>query len=183
MQIRRHQRLPIGPQPGMPRMAPETANDARGFGRAFSNHAQPDQIAMQRVRADVAGGVTPFSAVLDDLTAHNLPPQFAQASFFAIIPKFGVAGAQLLIPKNSRRRQSFIVSNFLQRNNVLFSFDAPMDTGAGVGAGIVLGAYYQETNGSVSINDIYVFCNDPNETYPFFILGYEGGMAPGSNQL
>jgi hypothetical protein len=185
MQQRRHQGLPIGPQPTVPRMVPGAVSDSRGFGRAYSGFAQPDQIALETVRRNVANGVAPFASVIDELTAHNLPPQFAQATFLAIIPSVGVPGAQLLIPKNSRRRQSFIVSNFLGRNNVLFSFDKPIDIGTTnhTGAGIPMGNYYQETNGAVSINDIWVFCNDPGESYPFYMLGYEGGMAPGSNQL
>src|SRR5262249_6310977 len=110
-------------------------------------------------------------------------PQLIQASFYAVIPAYGVSHAQLLIPKNPLR-WSFLVANYRLRNLVLFSFDMPIGDpdGGDLGAGIPMGAYYQEANGSVSTNDIWVWCNDPAETYPFQVMGYQGQISLTGNR-
>jgi hypothetical protein len=186
----RHRPLWQTPQPAVPYLPPAGRHDPRGFGMPYDGTRQPDQVQRMAVADAVAAGLVSFEDVLNDLTAHNLPPQLLESSFLVQIPAVGVAGAQLLIPKNPTRRMSFSVSNFLQRNNVLFSFDKPIcvgdlnGAGSNTGAGIPIGLYYQETNGAVSVNDIWVFCNDPAEIYTsFFILGYEGGIALTGNKL
>ena len=181
-----HRRLMRYPQQNIPFLPQGEGKDPRAFGQRYSGYMQPDEIALAAVADNVANGLVPFDQIVEDLTAHNLPPQLIQGTTLVQIPAVGVPGAQLLIPKNPTRRQSFSVSNFLGRNNVLFSFDKPINVGLGnnLGAGIPIGNYYQETNGAVSTNDIWVFCNDPTETYTgFFILGYEGGIALTGNKL
>ena len=170
------QRLPLQRQQPIPYLAPSAAHDPRGFGQGYRPDMEGDQFAQEITRRGLARGVVPLDAVLDDLDARNLPPQLKQATYLAVIPAFGVPGSVRLIPQNPRRRFSFLVSNYLGKNNVLFSYGRPIDTGAGVGAGIPIGNYYQEANGAVSIDDIWVFCNDNSETYPFTMLGYEGGI-------
>jgi hypothetical protein len=180
----KHQRYLLQPPAPVARLSPGARYDSRGFGgRAYSPAIQADEASQQQVTDATRRGVAPLSEIIDNLDARNLPPQLVQASMFAKIPVFGVPGAQLLIPKNPRRRFSFIVSNFTNRNLILFSYDKPFNSGGNIGAGIPIGACFEETNGSVSINDIWVFCNDPNETYPIWILGYEGGISNVGNKL
>lgn len=186
MPVHQHRRLMRTPQPGIAYLPPFSEHDPRAFGRPYDGFRQPDEIALAQAAENAANGVVPFDQVVDDLTAHNLPPQLVQASFLGQITQVGVPGAIRLIPKNPTRRQSFAVSNFLSRSTVLFSYDKPINVGLGnnLGAGIDIGLYYQETNGAVSTNDIWVFCNDPAENYSgFFILGYEGGIALTGNKL
>jgi len=175
-------RQPFQRQAPIAYLAEPESHDPRGYGQGYRPDYEADQFHQERVRRALAAGVVPLDLVLDALDAHNLPPQLKQATYLAIIPSFGVAGSQRLIPQNPRKRYSFLVSNFLGRNNVLFSYGRPVDTGAGVGAGIPIGNYYQEANGAVSIDDIWVFCNDPGETYPFTMLGYEGGIEVVGNK-
>lgn len=169
------QRVPFGPG-----ITGEV--DPTGFGRGFGNRVQPDQVVRQGVRDMLARGVISFDEAINDIDARNIPPQLVQVPTHVTIKQFGVDGAELCILKNPFGRMSFSVSNFQFANNVLFSFDRPVDIGGGVGAGIPIGNYYQETNGAVSINDIWVFCNDAAQTYPFWILGYEGSLSIAGNK-
>lgn len=160
--------------------------DPRQFGQGYDPYAV-DLLHGEAVQAAIAaGGVVPMAIVQELLTAHNLPPQLVQGSFLKWITATGRAGAQLLIPKNPNR-QGFIVSNYTGAPGVLFSFDAPLDTmtgaaGAAVLAGIPVGGCYQEANGSVSVNDIFVFCNDSTADFPFPILCYESNLSIEGNK-
>lgn len=177
-----HRRLIRTGQGPVPRLAPGELHDPRGFSPAYRPDMQADEISNEEIRRGVARGVVPFPTLLDDLDAKNLPPQLKQATFLAVISRFGVAGAVRLIPQNPTRRFSFVVSNFLGKNLVLFSYGKPIDTGSGIGAGLPIGNYYQEQNGAISIDDIWVFCNDAGESYPFTMLGYEGGISVTGNK-
>lgn len=177
-----HQRMRLYGQNPIPDQAPGSQHDARGYSPGYRGDWQMDQVTNEATRRGLARGVAPLANVLDALDARNLPPQLKQATFLAVIPVFGVPGAQRLIPQNPTRRFSFLISNFLGKNLVLFSYGKPVDTGGGVGAGVPLGNYYQEQNGAISIDDLWVFCNDPGESYPFTILGYEGGISIAGNR-
>lgn len=178
-----HRRLQQYGQGPIPRLAPGQAHDSRGYPPGYQGNVQQDIIDLENMRRGLAAdGVVSFADLINDLDARNLPPQLKQATFLAVIPAFGVPGAVKLIPQNPVRRFSFVVSNFLGKNLVLFSYGKPVDTGAGVGAGLPIGNYYQEQNGAISIDDIWVFCNDPNESYPFTMLGYEGGISVAGNK-
>lgn len=178
-----HRRLQMYGQGPIPRLAPGAAHDPRGYSPGYQGNVQQDIVDVENVRRGLAqAGVVSFPDLIDDLDARNLPPQLKQATFLAVITQFGVPGAQRLIPQNPTRRFSFVVSNFLGKNNVLFSYGKPVDTGAGVGAGLPIGNYYQEQNGAISIDDIWVFCNDTGESYPFTLLGYEGGISVAGNK-
>jgi hypothetical protein len=93
-----------------------------------------------------------------------------------------------LIDKNLRR-QAWQVSNFmLGGGDIVYSFDSPKQVGITAGgvpifAGISLaiGESDEETNGSVTINDIWVTCNDSTATFPIFVLGYEGILSLAGN--
>lgn len=161
-----------------PLLPPDDYNrrDPRLFGQGYAP-AAVDLLHGENVQRQIARqGTVPLETVIDNLTAHNLPPQLVQGSFIVWITAAGRAGQALLIPKNPLR-QGFLVANFTGSQEVLFSFDAPLDVGAGVLAGIPMGGYYQEANGSVSTNDIYVFCNDAAGSYPIPLLGYEANLS------
>lgn len=154
--------------------------DSRQFGQPYSQAAS-DLLHEANVQDAIAReGLVPLSAVIPALTAHNLPPQLVQGSFLKRITGPGRKGAALLIPRNPLR-QGFLVANFIAAPGVLFSFDAPIDMNDGVIgetlAGIPMGGYYQEANGSVSTNDIYVFTNDPTAPFPIPMLGYEANLS------
>lgn len=159
--------------------------DRRGFDQGYAPLAV-DLLHGERVQREIAdAGLVPMEAVLENLTAHNLPPQIIQGGTLQYITAQGRAGQVLLIPKNPWR-QGFLVANFTGSAGVLFSFDQPFDTGI-TGfqlAGIPMGGYYQEANGSVSTNDIWVFCDaDPAEvSYPIPILGYEAQLSITGNR-
>jgi hypothetical protein len=184
-QFRRGGFAPGTMAPGNVPVSPFAAHDPRGFGRGYSGAAQGDQIAPEQVRRAIArNGVVPFAEVQDEITAHNLPPQLVQSSNFVMLTAWGAAGAQLIIPKNPRR-MSYLVSNFIGANLLMFSYDKPMDIGGNVGAGIPIGGYYQESNGSVNIDDIWVFCNDSTEDFTthggLWVLAYEGAISVAGN--
>jgi hypothetical protein len=170
-------------EPNIPAAGVNQRHDPRAFAQGFSSQVQGDVVAMHNARRNLAGGIVPLSEVVQNLTALNLPPQIIESSFHATISAFGWSKRQLLIPKNPQR-MAWLISNYQSCNLVLFSYDQPFISPAGgdLGAGVVFGNYYQEANGSVSTNDIWVWCNDPAEAYPINVLGYEGGIAPSGNR-
>jgi hypothetical protein len=178
----RHAPLPAFPQQPLPYISDASRRDPRAFGRAFDPSRSGDEIAQQNVRRQIARGVTPLEDVIDDLDARNLPPQLWQTPFPGFIKAYGVAGAILLIPANPARRFGFTLSNFTGANLVMFSYGAPIDMGGGVGLGIPVSPCFGETNGSISVNDIYMFCNDSTETYPIAVGGWEGGISISGNR-
>ena len=174
--------LRIGPRPpfGIPSPGNAGRNPA-GFAQGYSPRVQGDELAGQNIRRqEFEQGVIPLDEMIDRVDARNLPPQLVQSSFLVVITQWGYAGAQLLIPKNPRRK-AYLVSNFLGSNLLMFTWDAPVNSGANVGAGVPIGGYFQESNGSITINDLWVFCNDPAETFPMTVLGYEGEISIAGN--
>jgi len=178
-------RIPGTYEPNIPGASSGARHDARAFPRRYSPALLGDEVGLHDVRRGVGGGVVPMDEAVARATA-DIPPQLVQGSFLIQIKQFGTAGAQLLIPKNPNRL-SFLVANFWQANLLMFSFDQPIGAAigagsAGIGAGIPIGCQYQEQNGLVSINDIWVFCNDPAENYPFPVLGYQGQLSITGNR-
>lgn len=158
--------------------------DGREFGQGYAPSAA-DALHGEAVQQEIARqGTMPLASVLENLTARNLPPQLVQGTFIKWIT--AVRTPTLLIPKNPHRF-AFIVSNYIGAGSVLFSFDQPVAMQSGVGntntlAGIPIGSCYQEANGSVSVNDIWVFCNDTAGDYPIPILGYEANLSITGNR-
>lgn len=160
--------------------------EPRKFGPGFSPQGQPQQarnaLLLQQLDQE---GIVDLGAYLDFLHAENRPPQLVEASFPNFIAAVGVP--VLLIPKNDHR-MGWRVSNFVGTSTILYSFDAPLPMGlvaAGVtlfaGIPIIASSSDDENNGSVSINDIWVMCNDPNAAYPIPVLGYEATVSLAGN--
>lgn len=177
------------PTPDMP-IAGSTVGgrDPRGFGLAYDPTYQRDQAQLQDIRDALAAGVVPFDEVIRMLEAHNLPPQLVQGMHVRQIAAAGANNAVDLVPKNPNRL-SLVVSNFLQvAPGVCFSFDKPavvsIVAGVQIGAGIPIDARstYIESNGSVSINGVYVFCNDMTAVFPVPVLAYEGTLSVAGNR-
>jgi hypothetical protein len=177
--IRRYQ------TPANPALGETMLHEPRDFGRGFDSERKPDQQRTNALRQALADfGIVDIGAFLGQLDAKNLPPQLVQTNF----PQFiaAVATPVLLIPKNIRRR-SFQVNNFASLGDIVFSYDAPMQMATIAGTALFAGTpvpqktYFQESNGSVSINDIWVVCNDPNATYPVPVWGVEGTLSLAGN--
>jgi hypothetical protein len=174
-------RIGVGPAPGYPYMDPGEAFDPRGFGQGHSDAFIGDERATGVRRAQLAESYAPLDEVIARQRANNAPVQIKQVSFLKFITGAGPAFAVRLIPMN-RNRLAILVSNYTGANLMLFSFGQPVTTGNGIGAGIPLTPCYQETNGATSIDDVWVFVNDPTVMFPVPVLGYEGNLAITSNR-
>lgn len=150
-------------------------------GQRDQRRAAADQIAPEVIRQGVEHGIEPLENVIDRLSLEALPPQLVQSSYLVRIESVGASGAVLLIPRNPRRL-SYIISNFQFSQAIIFAFGKCIDNGANEAAGVAVGPYFMETNGSVSTDDIWVACNDSTETFPITILGYEGGISVAGNR-
>lgn len=181
--FRRPRSFATYPAPTNQRITSNLEHDFRDFGPGFDPNAQPDEFEVAKLRKDIrARGIIDIGAYLDYLAATNMPPQLVQGPF----PQNITAPGQpvLLIPKN-RRRQSWRVSNWTNAGVILYSFGYPISFG-NLFAGIPVPAQDsdEELNGSVSINDIWIWTNDPQAalTYPIPVLGYEGGLSIAGNK-
>lgn len=139
----------------------------------------PDIEQLSRVRK-FTQFLTPLASLMDRLSAHNLPPQLVQVTFWLKVTADNAPA--LLIPKNPRR-QSFAIS--LVSTTVPFggSYGNPISLAIGLPGGLSFGSpqVWQESNGSVSINDLYVWTINSGAVFPQYFIGYEGLLAPSGN--
>ena len=159
--------------------------DGRAFGRAYSNGAQADQLSLESFRQELdRQGLVALADVVAMLDAKNLPAQLEQVAFPGFITAFGVAGAVRLVPKNPIARYSFVVSNFTNANLVCMSYGKPLDMGGGIGAGVLVSPCFEETYGAVSIDELWMFCNDSSggTSFPVPVVAFEGGISIAGNR-
>jgi len=160
--------------------------ETRKFGPGFNSNQQVDEQNFARLRESVKrNGIADVAGYLHLLDAFNLPAQLVQAGFPGQITAAGTP--ILLIPKTTVR-QALQIGNGSDTANIRFSFDSPVQAGTTAGGvaqfygmPIASASTYQESNGRISINDIWVWCNDTSATYPIFVLGYEGTLSLAGN--
>jgi len=154
------------------------AADPRIFTRGFDPRGEPDQRIIQQHRARSAS-VVPINEVFERLYAKNLPPQLVQAQYFILLQ--ATQTPMQLLFKNPRR-QSFIIGNFGD-TVINFAYDFPVQIAAATYGGIPIasGAYYTESNGSISINDIWVWATGA-PVFPYPIIAYEGTLSMSGNR-
>lgn len=133
---------------------------------------QPDETQLGLQRRGAASGHVGFNDVLRYLNAKNVPPQLRQTPYIAKLDAIGQP--KLLIPANPNR-MSFIVS-YNGSDQIVFSYNFPVGIVNGLGITVVTGSFFQEGNGTVSIDDIYVYTNNMADL-DTPILGYEGVLA------
>jgi hypothetical protein len=134
---------------------------------------QPDEAAIASTNNQDAGGFIPFERASAWLNQRNIPPQLRQTPYTAFLKKTDPR-ATLLIPANPKRI-SWIIGNQNADDALFFSYDYPVTLNGGlVGLPVGMGGLFMETNGSVSVNDIYVFTLSE---VPVGVLGYEGVLA------
>lgn len=118
--------------------------------------------------------------IMDRISANNLPPQLVQVPF--VVKITADLTPALLIPKNPNR-QSFIIS--LVSTSVPWggSYDAPLLVGAQQPAGLAFASpsQWQESNGSISMNDLYVWTINSGASFPQWFIGYEGRLSVTGN--
>lgn len=158
--------------------------DPRRFGRGYSPDFPSDISLLEDVfRRIAADGTVPLDEIIRRLVAYNVPPQVAQHAMIAQIAVRGPAGAVELLPKNPDR-VSMIVANFgVPGDTIVMTFDAPALAGT-VLPGIPIAAQgtYQESNGSVSVNSVWVGTNAAAPTLPILVLAYEGMLSIAGNK-
>lgn len=117
----------------------------------------------------------PLEVVISRLDAKNLPPGVRNTPYLVSVAPG--QGPQLLLPANPRR-MAFLVSNPNSSGGGSFSYGPhPTVDVAGDPLGVPLGdpGFYQEANGTVSLDDIYVWGSDGVHTFTF--VAYEGVLA------
>lgn len=139
--------------------------------RSYRPPFQPDELALQRLLNALRRNGIPFDEVIARLDAQNLPPQLVQSPHLAVLQFTGVP--VLLLPKNPNR-QSFIVANS-SGVQLAISYDAPLImpiAGGGIlGVPLSINSFYSESNGSISINDIFVGSNSTSAKFTASITG------------
>jgi hypothetical protein len=174
---------PFVRRPGFGRLGSNGSNSASGLLQSNSlvsanPRYQPDMGAKAALRESMQGNMVPFQEVEKSLFDRNSPAQTRQTPYCV---KF-VAKNQpfLLIPANPDR-QSFLISVGSDLSDVLWSYDYPISGGGTLLGCVLSGAPFQETNGLVSINDIYIWTTSDGDVGKF-ALGYEGILAVESLQ-
>jgi hypothetical protein len=158
-------------------------HDPRARGAAFdpSAHVEQHQLAALRARSDAS--YEPMESTLDRLDPLNIPPQLSQTPFLLIIrPQDTPRKPLLLIPANTRR-MSWSIAGIDPSGGggppnvtLFYSFGFPSLTAQALW-GLPASGIVGESNGSVSIDDIFVFTSTHLAGGTLTILGYEGTLA------
>jgi len=157
-------------------------HDSRRALRPSQTHFQPDIAALTNLQRALENfGVVDVNAFSDHLAARNQAPQLIQGTYRAVLT--AVATPVRILFKNPRR-QSWLISNFTDTAEILFSYDFPNQFAANIleGVNVPPTGFFQEPNGSVSINDIWVWTNDGNAQFPFPVIAYEGQLSIAGNK-
>lgn len=117
------------------------------------------------------------------------PLPIVEAMYPGSIPAAGIANAFVLVPKNPNRK-AMKISNpgklgglITGGGDLSFCYNSPVGLPNGAGSGIIIPAGsppYQETNGVISVDSIYVWSDDPFATFPIGVVAWEGIYLGGS---
>lgn len=119
----------------------------------------------------------PFDVVVKNLDNANIPPQLREVPW--LISLVSNNTPILLIPNNLNRMSYIIAAP--EGVDIYFSYGWPLSfAGAPIGIFLPAGSFYQEGNGTISIDDIYVWTTE-YEDIDIGVLGYEGTLAVESN--
>lgn len=138
---------------------------------------QPDEVSIKNV---TRGQNVPFDEIVSILDSRNVPPQLRQTPYAQLnVPNDTPV---ILIPANPNR-MSFIVAatTGISGGLLWFSYGFPVRDINGALIGIPISndtpGFFQEGNGTVSIDDIYVFVTENDEGSNVNFMGYEGVLA------
>lgn len=152
-------------------------NDPQPGMRNFVNN-QPDESSLSHLRGEMRGRMRSFDQVVKEVDARNIPPQLRQTPYLS--PVMTVDNQPYLLIPSNPNRMSFLVSAPFNNGGIyFFSYGYPVKSGAnyvGVPIANAASGFFQEGNGTVSIDDIYVFFNGNAGSNAAFI-GYEGVLA------
>lgn len=148
--------------------------DALGFGGSNIRAPQPDEAQFRLLRQQMFRGMEPFECIMKLLQTKNSPPQVRQNQYNCELT--AAATPVLLIPTNNKR-MGFVVTN-LSGSEIWFSYDYPAKlqvAGAATFLGLPIpsGAYFLESNGLASVNDIWVWTNDGDADFNIGVGGFE----------
>lgn len=149
--------------------------DPRFTREPYSTRYQADQEQFARLEDNLRSqGVESLEHVFRHLRLKNLPPQVRQVPF-VVGPLVAAGDIHILIPQNLRRMGFTVANPQTAGTFVTFSYGNFVSTvlGAPLGISLAAGDFFQESNGTVSINDIYVTGDTPG----MFIIGYEASLA------
>lgn len=140
------------------------------------SNAQPDQaqFAEQRAR-ELPENFQSIPQAQGALNNRNIPTQLRYTPFFILIER--VANPVLLLPANPARC-GYIIDSTVSATAVQFSFGYPVPGLGGnfIGLSIPVAQPFQESNGSCSIDNIWVWSNNQADVGEN-VIGYEGVLA------
>jgi hypothetical protein len=118
-------------------------------------------------------GFASFEEAYRALKLKNLPPLVRQVPFVQQIVTAG--DVHILIPQNIYRMGFTVANPQTSIGNVTFAYGNFVSSVGGFPLGIVLGIenFFQESNGTVSIDDIYV----TGDTDGMYVVGFEASLA------
>ena len=140
------------------------------------SNAQPDQASIANaVGAESIENFRSLPMAQAGLNARNIPAQLKYIPYFVLIGV--VSQPQILLPANPARC-SYILSGTPGSTALQFSFGYPVPIPGGQFLGLQLGpgANFQESNGSCSTDNIWVWSNSDDDI-GFAFIGYEGLLA------
>lgn len=143
---------------------------------------QPDMMDKSAFVERMRGKMVPFDDVIRYLDNKNVPPQLREVSYVQY--NIGNNDVRLILPANPNR-MGFILAQPQTANtatllaSMSYGFPNKDNNGNFIGIPFANGGTgtFQEGNGTVSIDDIYVFCNGLDAEVTISILAYEGVLA------
>lgn len=141
----------------------------------FDPSHMPDEAILARLREMAARRSIPFELAFRLLEAKNAPTQLRNT----LRTYVDIAGytPQILVEANPQR-MGWLIFNSNLFGNTYFSYGPPImfNGGAGIvplGVQIPVGSFFQEANGTISMDDIYSWSDNPTNT----CTAYEAVLA------
>lgn len=155
--------------------------DTRGYGAAYVPGPSDLQAGFDVKREMRRGRPVDFNPPQRGPQQQLGPDPFApestvQGSYPGVITAVGIANAILLCPKNTGRKGLIIANPSPAGGQISFSFNAPNQLTGTIGGGIPInaGSFYEKSGGTIAVDAIYVWSDDPTANFPIGVIVFEG---------
>jgi len=141
----------------------------------FDPSHMPDEAILARIREMAERRSIPFALAFRLLEAKNAPTQVRNT--LRTYTDVASYTPSILVEANPERI-SWLIFNSNTYGNVYFSYGPPImfNPGGGsipLGVQVPIGSFYQEANGTISMDDIYTWSDNPGNA----CAAYEGVLA------
>lgn len=142
--------------------------------RPYAPTRQMDELLLAQKRAASIGNTIPMSEAIEIASQTPAAQSRIQADYTQYLFQGKVldANPRILIPRNLNRSNWYVINNTVAKTIYVTFGPVATQLTPVIGFPVLPGTWMGETNGVISINDIYIHSDVSAST--FVVLGYEG---------